>query len=190
MQRTARLARILPYALVGSGAAYLYYVASYFEFHQRAGTLGPDFWPKAILVLTIAICVYEVLRIALSNRAGAEVGGVLEEIVEHSADARADFGIDVALDKHPFLLLSGMAATLAYVALVQVLGFFLSTAVYLAVFLVLGGYRRWGVLATTSLVGALALMFIFMKLVYVSLPIGTAPFSEVTLFLMKIMAIR
>ena len=83
-----------------------------------------------------------------------------------------------------------MAATLAYVALVQVLGFFLSTAVYLAVFLVLGGYRRWGVLAATSVLGALVLMFIFMKLVYVSLPIGSAPFSEVTLFLMKMMAIR
>jgi hypothetical protein len=34
------------------------------------------------------------------------------------------------------------------------------------------------------------LLFIFMKLVYVSLPIGVAPFSEVTLFLMKLMAIR
>lgn len=185
-----RLLKAAPYVVVGIGAAFLFYVASHFEFHRRAGTLGPDFWPKAILILTIAICAYEVLRIALSNRAGAEVGGVLEEIVEHSADVRADFGVDVALDKHPFLLFAGMAATLAYVALVQVLGFFLATAVYLAVFLVLGGYRRWGVLAATSLIGALALMFIFMKLVYVSLPIGTAPFSEVTLFLMKIMAIR
>lgn len=190
MQRTARLARILPYALVGTAAGYLYYVASGFEFHRRAGTLGPDFWPKAILILTIAVCVYEVLRIALSNRAGAEVGGVLEEIVEHSAEARADFGVDVVLEKHPFLLFAGMAATLAYVALVQVLGFFLSTMLYLAVFLAVGGYRRWGVLAATSFIGALALMFIFMKLVYVSLPIGTAPFSAVTLFLMKIMAIR
>lgn len=185
-----RLLKAAPYILVGIGSAFLFYVASHFEFHRRAGTLGPDFWPKAILVLTIAVCVYEVLRIALAHRAGAEVGGVLEEIVEHSADARADFGIEVALEKHPFLLLAGMAATLAYVALVQVLGFFLSTAVYLAVFLVLGGYRRWGVLAATSVLGALVLMFIFMKLVYVSLPIGSAPFSEVTLFLMKMMAIR
>jgi putative tricarboxylic transport membrane protein len=41
-----------------------------------------------------------------------------------------------------------------------------------------------------SIVGTLVLLFIFMKLVYVSLPIGVAPFSEVTLLLMQIMSIR
>jgi putative tricarboxylic transport membrane protein len=184
-----RLRRAAPYVIVGIGAAYLYYVASNFDFHRRAGTLGPDFWPRAILVLTIAACVYEVIRIAIT-RSGAQVGGVLEDIVERSADQQADFGAEVQIEKHPLLLLAGMIATLAYVALVQTFGFFLSTAVYLAAFLLLGGYRRWGVLAATSVVGALALMFIFMKLVYVSLPIGTAPFSEVTLLLMKLMAIR
>jgi putative tricarboxylic transport membrane protein len=184
-----RLQRAAPYVIVGMGAAYLYYVASNFDFHRRAGTLGPDFWPKAILVLTIVVCVYEVVRIAIS-RSAAQVGGVLENMVEESADQQADFGAEVAIEKHPLLLLVGMIATLAYVALVQTFGFFLSTALYLAAFLALGGYRRWGVVAATSVLGALVLMFIFMKLVYVSLPIGTAPFSEVTLLLMKLMAIR
>lgn len=185
----SRLQRAAPYVIVGIGAAYLYYVASSFDFHRRAGTLGPDFWPKAILILTMVVCAYEVIRIAIS-RSAAQVGGVLEDMVEESADQQADFGAEVAIEKHPLLLLVGMIATLAYVALVQTFGFFLSTALYLATFLVLGGYRRWGVVAATSVLGALVLMFIFMKLVYVSLPIGTAPFSEVTLLLMKLMAIR
>jgi putative tricarboxylic transport membrane protein len=185
-----RLLRAAPYVLVGAAAAGLYYVASNFEFHRRAGTLGPDFWPKAILILAIAVCVYEVVRIAFSRRGGEAVGGVLEDMVEESAEAQADFGAVVFAERHPLLLVIGMAATLGYVALVQTLGFFLSTALYLAGFLALGGYRRWGVLAATSVLGALILMFIFMKLVYVSLPIGVAPFSEVTLLLMKLMAIR
>lgn len=190
MAFNTRLTQPLPYALVGAAAGYLYYVAAHFEFHQRAGTLGPDFWPKAVLILTIAACVYEVVRIAFFGRSDAEVGGVLEEIVEESAEQHADFGAAVAGENHPALLLLGMAATLGYVALVQKLGFFLSTALYLGAFLVIGGYRRWGVIAATSVVGSLVLMFIFMKLVYVSLPIGEAPFSAVTLTLMQLMGIR
>lgn len=185
-----RLTRTLPYALVGAAAGYLYYVAAHFEFHHRAGTLGPDFWPEAILALTIAVCVYEVIRIAFFGRGEAEVGGVLEEIVEESAEEHADFGAAGGGENHPVLLVLGIAATLGYVALVQKLGFFLSTAVYLAAFLVIGGYRRWGVIAATSVIGSLALMFIFMKLVYVSLPIGEAPFSAVTFTLMQLMGIR
>ncbi|MBI3068559.1 MAG: tripartite tricarboxylate transporter TctB family protein, partial [Betaproteobacteria bacterium] len=47
-----------------------------------------------------------------------------------------------------------------------------------------------GVIAAVSLLGTLLLMFIFMKLVYVSLPIGVEPFSRVTFLLMQLMGIR
>jgi hypothetical protein len=33
-------------------------------------------------------------------------------------------------------------------------------------------------------------MFFFMKLVYVSLPLGQEPFAQVTFFLMRVMGIR
>jgi putative tricarboxylic transport membrane protein len=39
-------------------------------------------------------------------------------------------------------------------------------------------------------VGALAFMFVFMKVVYLSLPIGRPPFAEVSLALMQLMGIR
>lgn len=184
-----RLFRIVPYALVGTASGYLYYVATHFEYHRRAGTLGPDFWPEAILTLMIATCIFEILRIAFSPKGGAPAAGVLEDMTEESAEAHGDAGRAVA-ESHPILLLIGMGATLGYVAVVQRLGFFLSTVIYLAAFLVIGGYRRWGVIAAVSLVGALALMFIFMKLVYVSLPIGEGPFAALTLFLMNAMGIR
>jgi hypothetical protein len=44
--------------------------------------------------------------------------------------------------------------------------------------------------AAVSLLGTLAMMFFFMKVVYVSLPLGRAPFMQVTLFLMQAMGIR
>lgn len=83
-----------------------------------------------------------------------------------------------------------MAVTLAYVALVTPVGFLLCTAAYLAIFLWIGGYRRLAPLAAMSVLGSLVLMFVFMKLVYVSLPIGEPPFSAAMLALMQLMGIR
>lgn len=184
-----RLARILPYALVGAAAGYLYYVAANIQYHARAGTLGPDFWPKAVLVLMLVVCACEIARIVFAGDEPQSAGGVLEGLVEKGADVAAG-AAETPVASHPVLLLAGMGATLAYVAASQRLGFFLATVAYLVAFMWLGGYRRWGVIATVSVAGTLVLLFIFMKLVYVSLPIGVAPFSEVTLLLMKLMGIR
>ena len=196
-----RVVKALPYALVLAAAVFLYIVATQIDFHQRAGTLGPDFWPKAILTLLAATCVFEIARVLLTRTPDTEVTGVLENIVERAsgvvqdggervAEQHAEMAAEVAAEHHPVLLALGIASTLAYVALVSRMGFFLSTSIYIAGFLAIGGYRRWRVLAAVSVGGALVLMFVFMKVVYISLPIGVAPFSAVTLFLMQVMGIR
>lgn len=191
MATDARLSKALPYATVGAVAGYLYYAAAHFQYHARAGTLGPDFWPQAILVLTIAVCLYEVIKIAVRGAHTHDVVGVLQDIVEESADKHPAAEPDAApVESHPVLLLLGIGVTLLYVAAVQKLGFFLATVAYLIVFMLIGGYRRWGVIAAVGLIGSLLLMYIFMKLVYVSLPIGVDPFSQVTFFLMQVMGIR
>ncbi len=181
----ARLRRLAPYAIAGGIGLFLFYSATQFEFHRRAGTLGPDFWPKLVLGLLILVCACEIARILLSKNPHADPGGVLEGIAG-SNDATGS----EAVAGHPWRLLAGMGATVAYVALVGTTGFFLTTATYLAAFLLIGGYRRRKIIAALSLGGALLLMFIFMKLVYVSLPIGSGAFAEVTLLLMQLMGIR
>ena len=186
----ARLKPALPYVLLGAAAGYLYYVAAHFDFHRREGVLGPDFWPKLVLILVIVTCVYEVARRLVLGARKEEVGGVLEELVEESARAHGDTALAVPVEHHPWLLVAGMALSVAYVAVIQTLGFFSATVPYIALFIALGGYRRWGVIAAVSLIGALALMFFFMKIVYVSLPIGREPFDQVMLALMQLMGIR
>jgi putative tricarboxylic transport membrane protein len=180
----SRIVRSLPYALAGAGAAFLFYLAAHFQYHARAGTLGPDFWPLAILALTIAVCAWQVGKVFVTGAAAHEADGMLEEFADESEEEAAP------APRHTWRLLAGMAATLAYVALVQKLGFFLATVAYLVAFITLGGYRRWGIIAAVSVIGALVLMFIFMKLVYVSLPIGVAPFDQVTFLLMLLMGVR
>jgi len=175
--------------VVAAGACYLYYVAAQIEYHHRAGTLGPDFWPKMILALVIATCAYEIVR-TVAFRSRKSASGMLQEIVEESVDQWGGQESEALPERHPLRLVGGIALTAAYVWTVQKLGFFLATAPYLVAFITLGGYRRWGVTLTVSVLGTLAIMFFFMKLVYVSLPLGVEPFAQVTFLLMRLMGIR
>jgi putative tricarboxylic transport membrane protein len=186
-----RLARCLPYALVAAAAGWLFTVATQFEFHRRGANLGPDAWPKLVLGLILAICAWEIARIALFG-ARREVAGVLQEIVEESAREHGDAGTDTEpqVMPRPRLLVAGVGLTALYVWAIQLLGFFLATAPYVALFIALGGYRRWAVNLAVSGLGTLLMMFFFMKVVYVSLPPGRGPFAQFTFWLMQMMGIR
>lgn len=186
---SSRARRIIPYVLVGIAGTLLYYKATLIEFQHRAGTLGPDFWPKLVLGLLIAVCLIEIIRIALAPESADPSAGILEAIAQSAGSAPTEDPPQPA-ESHPWLLLAGMAATLAYVALVATTGFFLTTAAYIAAFLLIGGYRKRKTIAAMSIGGGLLLMFIFMKLVYISLPIGSGPFGQLTILLMKLMGIR
>lgn len=174
----ARLRRALPYLLLGIAAAGLFALAMQFEFPRRPGTLGPDAWPKGIALLLLLVCAAKALELLLHTPRATPAERVAAE------------GGDAAPDSHPVQLVLGMTATLAYVWFVPRLGFFLCTAAYLAAFLWIGGYRRRARIAAMSLLGTLLLMGIFMKLVYVSLPLGEPPFATVMLTLMDWMGIR
>jgi len=186
----ARFKRIAPYVIVCAGAGYLYYVAAHFEYHRRAGVLGPDAWPKLVLGMLVVICLYEVVRRLLPGHRDEGAPGVLEDMVESSAEAHGETGAPAVQESHPGLLAVGIALTAIYVAAIQTLGFFLATVIYVAAFIVLGGYRRWKTVAAVSVIGTLLLVFFFMKVVYVSLPIGREPFAQVTLLLMQLLGIR
>jgi putative tricarboxylic transport membrane protein len=185
-----RIRRIAPYALLGAGAGYLFHIATQIEYQQRVGTLGPDFWPKALLLQLIALCAYQAIRIALARQPEADVAGVLEELVEESEQKHGVTAPVAPEIDRPLALLAGIALTALYVWVITTLGFFSATVAYLAAFIALGGYRRWGVIAAVSIVGTLLLFFFFVKIVYVSLPIGEGLFAQVTLALMQLMGIR
>ena len=172
MPGAARLRRALPYAAVAAGAGYLYHAAAGIEYYPRPGVLGPDFWPKAILVLALVVCGLKILFSILES--------AQPRAVEQAEEA----------ESHPWMLVGGMALSIAYVWALTKLGFFTATVPYLAAFIALGGYRRWGVVAAVSILGAGVLLFVFMKVVYVSLPLGEGPFQQFTFLLMRLMGIR
>jgi putative tricarboxylic transport membrane protein len=178
-----------PYVVVFAIAAYLYFLARQIDFAAPGGRIGPDFWPKAILLLAMATCAYEIVKNLFFGKAGNELAGVLQSIVEE-APAEIAALPEEEQRTYPHLLLIGTAMTIGYVLLIERLGFFLCTFIYLAGFMLVGRYRRVAVVLATSLIGSLVFMFVFMKIVYVSLPLGQAPFSEISFLLMRLMGIR
>src|SRR5689334_25134551 len=58
----ARLGGLIPYAVLLGAAAYLYANAGSFGAVARAGELGPDFWPRAVLGLLMLVCAGAIVR--------------------------------------------------------------------------------------------------------------------------------
>jgi putative tricarboxylic transport membrane protein len=172
--------RIIPYVLILLVSVYFYYLAGQFRFSTKPGNLGPDFWPKMLLALTMAACLYEIIKTAFFLK------------IVPPEDAAEDQPAKAATTKktYPKLLVIGIAMTVAYVYFVTTLGFMICTFLYFALFMIVGRYRKvWAILAN-SVVGTLVLVVIFMKIVYVSLPLGQGPFSGVTFFVLKMLGIK
>ena len=179
--------KTLPYVIVLAIAGFLYYRATQIEFAAPGGRIGPDVWPKAILVLAMIACVYEIAKNLLFGKWVRDMTGVLGSVLK---DVPMDAAEEPEAPSYPYLLWTGIVLTVLYVVVIEKIGFFLCTAIYLAAFMWVGRYRRLGVIVATSVIGSLAFMFMFMKVVYVSLPLGVEPFAQVSFFLMRVMGIK
>lgn len=189
-----RLKAQVPYVVVLLISGYLFYRSTQFDFDAPRGRIGPDVWPKVILGLAMLTCAYEIVKNLLFSGRRGEIHGLLQSIAEDVPEEQMpvdDPQSPLAQARtFPRLLISGMVMTVAYAALVDKLGFFICTVLFLAGFTWAGRYRRPGVILIASLIGGLAFTFVFMKLVYVSLPLGVGPFGQVSVQLMQIMGIR
>jgi putative tricarboxylic transport membrane protein len=183
-----RLRVIAPYAVVLVLACALYLVSTRFEYTPHAGRLGPDIWPRAILILIAGVCLFRIVTALRAPRDEGPGGGVLQDVLASVAPG-SDAPPEPA-ETFPGLLVLGIAITIAYVWLLGLLGFALSTVLYIGAMIRVGRYRRWRVIVPTALAGSLVFMFVFQKIVYLSLPIGQSPFDAVSLALMRLMAIR
>ena len=84
-----RLRVIAPYAIVLVLAGALYLVATRFEYTPHAGRLGPEIWPRAILVLIAGVCVFRILTALRAPRDEGPGGGVLQDVLAERAAAQA-----------------------------------------------------------------------------------------------------
>jgi hypothetical protein len=164
------LRAILPYVLGLALAVALYVHAGQIDYTPRAGELGPAVWPRMAIVLMGVCCAFEIARKLAGSR--VEARGITEIFDRES-------GTD-GEKKYPLLLVGGIVLVSAYAVVVPILGFILSTFIFLAAFMYLGRYRDHRVVWATSAVVTGLCGVLFLRVAYVSLPRGMAPFDRIT----------
>lgn len=165
-------------------AVLLYGVASRID--TPVGRMGPDFWPKAIIAFMGLLCLIEIVKRLLMGV--APVGPVPVEAPGQVADAAAA-GDAADEPLRPGMLLGGGAAILGYVLAVPWLGFFLTTLVFLCGFAWIGGFRRLALNLVIGLAGSLLTLVLFMRVAYISLPLGEGPFRQLSLALLRLIGV-
>jgi putative tricarboxylic transport membrane protein len=172
MNRSA-IRSAFPYFVGLAVAAAMYFYAGQIAYTPRPGLLGPDFWPKAAIGLMTAACLFEIARIFAGLK--GDPHGVADAIETDEDEEPAK--------TYPGLLIGGVVLVTVYAFAVDILGFLLSTFLFLAAFMYLGRYRQhvkvWSISAIITLSAAL----IFMRFAYVSLPRGDPPFDAFTDFI-------
>lgn len=157
------------------GAVYYYYLSTQIAFSTRPGRLGPSFWPQAILILLIITAAVDCFVEA--RKAPARAAAYVAR-AEESGGKRVWW-----------LMALGLVAILAYVNLASLVGFPLANALFMLAFMMLGGFKRPIPAALISLIGTVVLVLLFVRIVYVSLPLGLGPFQNLTLWIYYLLGI-
>ncbi len=170
--QNALLRSILPY-LVGLGIAVALYIdAGTIDYTPRGHELGPDAWPRMAIALMGASCLWEIGRRLLAGNQDAT--GFIE------AFDREPLETEEKAPVYPRLLIGGVVLMGVYAVLVPYLGFMLGTFLFLAAFMYVGRYRDHRAIWLTSAAVTILCGILFLRIAYVSLPRGIAPFDRVT----------
>jgi hypothetical protein len=161
---------VVPYVVGLVLAAVLYVYAGQIEYTPRPGQLGPAVWPQMAIGLMAAACLFEIVRKLTGGR--AETRGIAE-ILSREGEAEDE-------PRFPLLLVGGIVLVTVYAILLLVLGFIVTTFMFLASFMYLGRYRNHGAIWATSAIVTVLCGIVFLRVAYVSLPRGIAPFDRVT----------
>lgn len=181
-----RLRQVLPHGVMLAASVLLYWAATGID-ADTGGRIGPAAWPKAIIVVLGVLCIWEIVKRLLAGSAPA-ARGLVNALTHNPAEVAAgiEAGSAPAPDaEHPRKLAAGIALVAAYVVAVSWTGFFVATVLFLAIFPWVGGLRRPVLAALLGLSGSLVLIVVFMRVAYISLPLGEGPFRALSLALLR-----
>ena len=171
--RPAALLGVVPELALAGVAACLFVLARNFQYEPQPDQLGPGFWPQ---LLCAGIFVCALVRVAQKLLARAEPVSVAAEEegeVDHFRWRR---------------LALALALVVGYVLGTVFLGYILATTLFFVAFVWLGGQRRWYV-APLGFAVSLLFAFVFLKVVYVSLPSGVGIFDQLSVLIYQLIGV-
>jgi putative tricarboxylic transport membrane protein len=142
------------------------------HFRTAAGELGPNFWPRTWLVALLGLSALDF---------AVELHRMRAPAAAQPAQARPRESLR--------LVVIGTLFVAGYALAMTLIGFASATAIFLVAFAVLGGYRTMRVLLPVAGLATIALLYLFVLVVYVSLPLGQGPFVEMNVLLYRLLGI-
>ena len=182
----ARWLASAPYLITLAAALLLFVKAGQLEYDHVPGRIGPDAWPKLVLVLMMVTAAWGTAKALLFDSGGGETSAMLQRI-ENAGEVDAT-GIDER-EIYPARVWAALAGTVIYLWILQYIGFFLGSFAFLVFIIYDGGYRKLSRVLPIALIGSLLFMTIFVRVIYVSLPLGIEPFSRISLALLALLNI-
>jgi putative tricarboxylic transport membrane protein len=144
-----------------------------FESDQRPSAigLGPAAWPRAMLAgLAVFSALWIVRDFWVLGAAGRK-----PTLTIPTEDSHYHFGKAVV----------GLIMIVAYGWLLPIVGFAVSTAIFIAAWCLFGGLRNLMVVVPVSLIGTITLMWLFMGLALLPLPRGAGLFDNFSIWLLR-----
>jgi putative tricarboxylic transport membrane protein len=189
-----RLVRALPFFIVLGAGFWLWHETGGFAL-ARSGHVGPEVWPRAILVLLIVSAVVGAIQAFVRGADEGSASALIKSAtraVGREGEIEADLQIEAGdpRTRRPLWAGVGIALLLGFVAVVPYLGFTLTTFLLMFGVILCGGYQRPLVAGVTAAAGTLAFFFVFQRIVYVSLPLGVGPFKELSTALMAALGVK
>jgi putative tricarboxylic transport membrane protein len=177
-RRSAVLREVIPELVFLLAAVYLFIQAGDFSARQQPGQLGPAFWPRlAAIGLAVGLLVRIVQAFREHNRPVVRVVSEFDDIE----------GDDAPVHWRSAAIAMGLA--FGYVVATMFLGYMFATMTFLGAFVWAGGQRRW-VTPVVAVGGGLLMTYVFVGVVYVSVPTGVGVFDTVTVAVYRLLGIQ
>jgi putative tricarboxylic transport membrane protein len=148
------------------GSVLLYWVTGTFSKVTvlQGAQMGPTFWPRFILGSIILL-------------SGIVSAGTIRRIIKEKVWSEAL----MTLDRGKIRFFAAIALCVSYLILLPVLGFILTTPVFMIVFMLLLGEKSKGWILSVSIAMTAVIVILFTKAMYVPLPRGAWLFREFSL---------
>ena len=159
-------------AFILVGSFFMYYKATQLRVMQTYETVGPDFWPKVILVGMIALSGYLTVRYAVLLKREMRAASPGHEPV---APAEAGYRDWVRVGVTTLFIL-------VYIYLLKPLGFMVASPIFIIAMMLYINPRKRKIIPV-GVLGILAVIYLlFGKLLYIPLPRGHGVFRQLSLF--------
>jgi putative tricarboxylic transport membrane protein len=176
--RPSVLRELVPEVVFLLAAVYLFVVAGDFAGRRQPGELGPAFWPRVAAVgLAVTLLVRIVQTVREHRGPVVRVKGEFDDI--DGAPATMHWrSVGIA-----------MALVVGYVWSTMFIGYLFATMAFVTAFVWLGGQRRW-YSPVIGVAGGLVMAYVFVGVVYVSVPTGVGVFDSLTVAIYRLLGIQ